>query len=200
MGISGVIVSDIGPTTECAQALIARNAAQKGGEPERAKTNSDEVFEDAKVSADIAEEEEQKHIEAEGNQHRRHSKSVDEYELAHLRKKKQQKQADDAAEARRVAGGSSNKQQQPQMSLDIVDHEMMSKPGRQLSMPNAGCSIRRGSKDDAEVNTAKVDASVLRKRFARLLDTLRSHKFSISSLEEGSSGGSSTLKQPDSQH
>lgn len=200
MGISGVIVSDIGPTTECAQALIARNAAQKGGEPERAKTNSDEVFEDAKVSADIAEEEEQKHIEAEGNQHRRHSKSVDEYELAHLRKKKQQKQADDAAEARRAANSGSSKQQQ-QMSLDIVDHEMMNKPGRQLSMPNAGCSIRRGSKDDAEVNTAKVDASVLRKRFARLLDTLRSHKFSISSLEEGgSSGGSSTLKQPDSQH
>lgn len=191
MGISGVIVSDIGPTTECAQALIARNVAQqKVEESDELKTNLDDVFEESLTKAidGLVEIQEKEQMASEGNQNRRHSKSVDEFELAHLRKQKQEKKNAEDAVARK---NSSNKA--PQMSLDIVDHEMMSKPGRQLSMPNAGCSIRRGSKDDAEVT--KVDASVLRKRFARLLDTLRSHKFSISSVEEGS-----TSFKSDSQH
>ena len=147
-----------------------------------------EVFEDAKDQQDMDNKEElQESFDPERNRQRRHSKSVDEFELAHLRKQKQPQQKNTAGESSRV-----NKPQQ--MSLDIVDQEIISKqPARQASMPNAGCNIRRKSKDDSEVT--KVDASVLRKRFARLLDTLRSHKFSISSLEENSNSNLNTKSE-----
>jgi len=178
VGISAVVVSDIGPATECSQDFLARHMHKK--QNTAAPNNSDEIFEDAKEQSDNKGNEPQ--IDPEQHRQRRQSKSVDEFELAQIRKQKQQ--AD--AEERRAAHGKPQ-----QMSLDIVDRELQGKqPARQASMPNAGCSVRRQSKDDSEVT--KVDASVLRKRFARLLDTLRSHKFSISQLEDNN--------KPDSSH
>lgn len=165
--------------------MITRNLDLKQT-GEQGNSNSDEVFEDAKeeTKEDAEDDPENQKRQCDENQNRRHSKSVDEFELAHLRKQKQmQKQAEGE-----VAATDGRRTVKPtQMSLDIVDHREQAgkNPARQLSMPNAGCSIRRPSKDDSEVG--KVDASILRKKFARLLDTLRSHKFSISSLEEDNS-------------
>lgn len=143
--MSAVVVSDLGPT-------IARRDSKKDD-------TIDEVFEDAEEKR-IAEE-----IE-DANRHRRYSKSLDEVELANMKKQE---------EGRRTTA---------QLSLDLIENgkKTVSKqqPARQSSMP-ASSAIRRQSKDDADV--AQVDASVLRKRFSRLLDTLRTHKFSLPSME-----------------
>lgn len=80
-----------------------------------------------------------------------------------------------------------NHPSQQHLSLDVVEDAgkgVASSPQRQQSVPTTddSAAVRRQSRDDADVN--KVEASVLRKRFARLIDTLRAHKFSISTSVE----------------
>lgn len=143
-----MVVSDFGPTVDC---NIVTNVHQ-----EDPKEFEDEVFE-SNSESNLS-----KSNDGDEHSQRRHSKSVDEMELAHLRQEVVVEEKD-----------KQNKQQtQPQMSLDLGESKVTSKqqPARQSSMPTS--SINR------------VDASVLRKRFARMLDTLRSHKFSLPSNDE----------------
>ena len=141
----------------------------------------DDVFEDAanEDNVDNNEQQQQQSTSAPCEvavHERRHSKSLNETELATICTVNDQS----AANLRKM--------KTPQMSLDLIDNDRSNKqPARQSSMPT-------GDRSTSNTNDeAKVDASVLRKRFARLLDTLRSHKFSMASLEESTN----TLK-PDS--
>lgn len=128
---------------------------------------------------------------AEATRHRRQSKSVDEIELAHMRKRSVTEASEEAA-ATAMSVGRRGPNKQPQMSLDIgnisveLGENSKNKASRQMSMPNNSENDegRRKSRDDSNVN--KTDAKHLRSRFANLLETLRAHKFSLNSLEESS--------------
>ena len=203
-----MIVSDIGPSTQHQEQMLSSGGNQEKDCFENVKSAA-ELFEKvgkASITSKNTEKDEEQEdekdeselIDSEQNRTRRHSKSVDEFELAHLRKKKQQDVANKAAAAAVAAAATENSPRLQQMSLDIIDsNEPRREPSRQASMPNAGCNlVRRTSKDDSDIGSGaaerKIDASVLRKRFARLLDTLRSHKFSITSVEENAASSSTS--------
>ncbi|KAI2798365.1 hypothetical protein BLOT_015025 [Blomia tropicalis] len=182
--VSAVIVSDVGPAINCntPDILTHQVKADVIDVIESSNKNEmDDVFEDAanEDNVDNNEQQQQQSTSAPCEvavHERRHSKSLNETELATICTVNDQS----AANLRKM--------KTPQMSLDLIDNDRSNKqPARQSSMPT-------GDRSTSNTNDeAKVDASVLRKRFARLLDTLRSHKFSMASLEESTN----TLK-PDS--
>lgn len=104
--------------------------------------------------------------------HRRYSKSVDEVEMAVIRK---QIETDEPG-ARHVG------RNPPHMSFDICD-QPKKKTSRQMSVPvGANEEGRRTSRDDSSIT--KSDAKRSRSRFAHLLEALRAQKLSLHSLNE----------------